>query len=144
MTAYSCPRCGFELWVPVTSLSVSDVGFYDDNRFPGRCLVVLRKHYDHLDEVPLSLSNDFLHEVKRVGAALRAVVGVARINYAVLGNVEPHVHAHVIPRGGDADLVPGRSPWEHPKPAAPLSPARRDEIVGSLRRRLTTEGPPAE
>ncbi len=40
----------------------------------------------------------FLHDMGRLGDALLKVTGAARINYAILGNLEPALHAHIIPR----------------------------------------------
>ena len=40
----------------------------------------------------------FLLEVVLIGDALLEVTGAARINYSVLGNSDPALHAHIIPR----------------------------------------------
>ncbi len=132
---WSCPTCGFELWSPVASLVVSEVGLYDDARFPGRCIVALREHHEHLDEVPDAIRRLFEDDVVRVGRALRAVVGPQRVNYAVLGNAVPHVHSHVIPRAAD-DPVIARPPWEHPAGKAPNPPEEAARLIEALRTRL--------
>src|SRR5579872_3518343 len=43
----------------------------------------------------------FLLDMTRLGDALLKVTGAVRINYAMFGNVEPALHAHVIPRYAD-------------------------------------------
>lgn len=40
----------------------------------------------------------FLADMARLGDAVLLVTGAERINYEILGNVEPALHAHVIPR----------------------------------------------
>ena len=45
----------------------------------------------------------FLLDMTRLGDALLKVTGAIRINYAMFGNVEPALHAHVIPRYADED-----------------------------------------
>lgn len=40
----------------------------------------------------------FLADMSRLGDALLLVTDAVRINYAIFGNVEPALHAHVIPR----------------------------------------------
>jgi diadenosine tetraphosphate (Ap4A) HIT family hydrolase len=40
----------------------------------------------------------FLSDMARLGDALLKVTGAVRINYAMFGNQEPALHAHVIPR----------------------------------------------
>lgn len=130
--AYRCPVCAFAVFVPVASLVVSEVGLYDDDRFPGRCILVLRKHYEHLDLVPEDLAYHFLDDARTLGNVLRTQFNAERINYAVLGNVERHVHGHVIPRYASGDPVRGRPVWEHPSKPASLG-NRRDPVVRRLR-----------
>lgn len=133
---YSCRACGFSLWVPVAHLEVSSVGFYDDERFPGRCLVALRDHHEHLAHLPPDITNAFIADVQAVGRALETALQPVRVNYAVLGNVEPHVHAHVIPRSDD-EPKPHRTPWEHPRPPARLAEGRAEALATLLREALT-------
>ena len=40
----------------------------------------------------------FLSDMSRLGDALLKVTGATRINYAIFGNQDPALHAHVIPR----------------------------------------------
>jgi diadenosine tetraphosphate (Ap4A) HIT family hydrolase len=72
-----------------------------------------------------------------VGTVMRKALGADRVNYAILGNTEPHVHFHLVPRKRSGDPVPSRPPWEHPIKAKPLSPAQRDSIVRVLADALT-------
>jgi diadenosine tetraphosphate (Ap4A) HIT family hydrolase len=41
---------------------------------------------------------NFLQDMAIVGDAVLAVTGALRINYEILGNVEPALHAHIFPR----------------------------------------------
>src|ERR1700759_3729411 len=40
----------------------------------------------------------YLQDVARLGDAVLKLTGAARINYAILGNQDPALHTHVIPR----------------------------------------------
>ena len=40
----------------------------------------------------------FLHDMGVIGDAILDVTGAARINYEILGNTEPELHAHIFPR----------------------------------------------
>jgi diadenosine tetraphosphate (Ap4A) HIT family hydrolase len=40
----------------------------------------------------------FLDDLVRLGDVVLKVTGALRINYEILGNVEPELHAHVFPR----------------------------------------------
>ena len=53
---------------------------------------------NHLDDERRAV---FLADMTRLGDALLAVTEAARINYDILGNSEPALHAHVFPRYED-------------------------------------------
>jgi diadenosine tetraphosphate (Ap4A) HIT family hydrolase len=92
-------------------LKVSHAGLYDDARFPGRLIVSLDDHFEHFDEVAPRVMAEFMADLQRASLVLRKMGDVDRVNVAVLGNKDPHVHAHVIPRRV-ADANFGVSPWE--------------------------------
>ena len=43
----------------------------------------------------------YLHDMALVGDALLQLTGAVRINYGMLGNVEPALHCHLFPRHAD-------------------------------------------
>jgi diadenosine tetraphosphate (Ap4A) HIT family hydrolase len=56
---------------------------------------------EHLSDLPWSRRRDFLFDMALVGEAVELACrtnGLRRINYEVLGNVMPMLHAHVFPR----------------------------------------------
>jgi diadenosine tetraphosphate (Ap4A) HIT family hydrolase len=56
--------------------------------------------------------NQFLTDMSSIGDALLAVSGALRINYAIFGNVEPALHAHVFPRMPDEPAaIRSAQPW---------------------------------
>jgi diadenosine tetraphosphate (Ap4A) HIT family hydrolase len=85
---------------------------------------------------PTQLSPDeaagFWQDVLRVGAALEQVVEHAKMNYQLLGNSVPHLHAHIVPRPL-LDPAPHRPlPWSY------LDEGRQDEdAVAGYATRLT-------
>jgi len=73
----------------------------DVQPLPGYCLLLA----DPVVESPNALT-DFTRaryalDMYRVGDALLAVTGAHRINYLTLGNAEPVLHSHIIPRYRD-------------------------------------------
>jgi diadenosine tetraphosphate (Ap4A) HIT family hydrolase len=70
-----------------------------------------------------------------LGDVLKLECGAIRINYAIFGNVEPALHAHLFPRRSDepAELVTAQ-PWAWNWAAAPLFDAA---LHGALRGRLS-------
>jgi len=69
----------------------------------------------------------FLSDMALLGDAVLAVTGALRINYALYGNLEPALHAHVIPRYLDepAHLATAQ-PWAYDWSIAPRFDAGRD------------------
>ena len=52
-------------------------------------------HLNHLTPVERS---QFLTDMAEVGDALLGITGAYRINYEILGNTDPALHAHIYPR----------------------------------------------
>jgi diadenosine tetraphosphate (Ap4A) HIT family hydrolase len=84
----------------------------------------------------------FLTDMTRLGDALLKVTGAARINYAMFGNEDPALHAHVIPRYPDEpEMLRARQPWAYDWNAAPLfERAAYQELAEGLLRELTRLG----
>lgn len=131
-SAWACSTCGFSLWIPVAALSVSRVGLYDDARFPGRLIVSLNEHFEHYDEAEPQVLSAFMSDLQYASRVLRKTFNVDRVNIAVLGNKDPHVHAHVIPRRVTDDNY-GVSPWESVAAHSKLPPADRTIVVELLK-----------
>ena len=80
---------------------------------PGYTIVAFhRRHVADLTEFTEVESTGFWHDVVAVARALNELFRPCHMNYNVLGNGVPHVHAHVLPRYLD-DPCPGMplSPW---------------------------------
>jgi diadenosine tetraphosphate (Ap4A) HIT family hydrolase len=84
----------------------------------------------------------FLSDMSRLGDALLKVTGAARINYAIFGNQEPALHAHVIPRYLDEPYaLRSAQPWAYDWGAAPaFKRSACEELAGKLLRELTRLG----
>ena len=84
----------------------------------------------------------FLNDMGRVGDALLKVAGAARINYAIFGNQEPALHAHVVPRYTDEpEALRVAHPWAYDWNAAPaFDRAANLELIEGLHRELTRMG----
>jgi diadenosine tetraphosphate (Ap4A) HIT family hydrolase len=80
--------------------------------------------------------------MSRLGDALLKVTGAARINYAIFGNQEPALHAHVIPRYADEpEALRAAQPWAYDWSRAPVfERAAFQELASSLLRELTRLG----
>jgi diadenosine tetraphosphate (Ap4A) HIT family hydrolase len=89
--------------------------------------------------------SQFLLDMSRLGDALLRTTASIRINYAIFGNVEPALHAHVIPRyRNEPEPMRTQQPWAYDwnsapsfdaHAALPLMTALRTELahLGALR-----------
>src|SRR3954469_11622957 len=56
--------------------------------------------------------SQFLLDMSRLGDALVRTMAPVRVNYAIFGNVEPALHAHVIPRyRSEPESMQKQQPW---------------------------------
>jgi diadenosine tetraphosphate (Ap4A) HIT family hydrolase len=68
-------------------------------------------HLNALEPAPRAV---FLDDLGRLGDAVLAATGALRINYAIFGNLEPALHAHVHPRYVDEpDGLRTNNPWAY-------------------------------
>jgi len=86
--------------------------------------------------------SQFLTDMSKVGDALLKVTAAVRINYAMFGNVEPALHAHIVPRYTDEpEALRGAHPWAYDWEAAPaFDRSALRELAEALRRELTRMG----
>jgi diadenosine tetraphosphate (Ap4A) HIT family hydrolase len=79
----------------------------------GYTIVIWRgRHVAEPTELTEEEAAAFWREVRAVGRALEDHLAPVKLNYELLGNSLPHLHAHVIPRYAD-DPRPG---WPFPFP----------------------------
>ena len=64
----------------------------------GYCLLLPDPVVRDLNALTGEARRQFLDDMATLGDAVLAVTGAERINYEILGNVEPALHAHIIPR----------------------------------------------
>lgn len=84
----------------------------------------------------------FLLDMSRLGDALLRTTSPLRINYAIFGNLEPALHAHVIPRyRTEPDNLRTQQPWAYDWNAAPPFDAdAAAPLMNSLRAELAQLG----
>ena len=102
--------------------------------FAGYCLLLPDPVVPHLNALVSESREQFLSDMARVGDAILAVTSALRINYAMFGNVEPALHAHVFPRFADEPAATRTAqPWAFDWS---LAPAYSDALHGDLKRRI--------
>ena len=130
-TSVGCSDCGFELGEYLGGLTVSDVFFVSDHRFPGRCVVTLRRHATELFELDSATRHAFADDMSTAAHAIASALRVTKMNYEILGNADPHLHCHLIPRRAD-EPNPKAPAWLHPEAQEDLP----EEFADVLRARI--------
>ena len=107
----------------------------------GYCLLLPDPVVPHLNALGPAARQAFLADLARLGDVLLALTQAVRINYAIFGNVEPALHAHLFPRYADEPphLV-AANPWGYDWNAAPRFDAARDgDLIARLREALRAQ-----
>ena len=65
---------------------------------PGYAMLFAYPEVDHLTDLADHDRAQYLMDMSRLGQAVREATGCRRINYSILGNLDPFLHAHVWPR----------------------------------------------
>jgi diadenosine tetraphosphate (Ap4A) HIT family hydrolase len=92
----------------------------DPHVLPGYCLLYPDPVVPHLNALSGDDRAQFLADMTRLGDAVLEVTGAVRINYEILGNLEPALHAHVIPRFSDeVEELRTKPIWFYDWPGSP-------------------------
>lgn len=104
----------------------------------GYCLLLPDPVVDHLNALAGGGRTQFLADMALIGDALIASTAAVRINYAIFGNVEPALHAHVFPRrAGEPVATRTAQPWAFDWSLAPaFSAAAHGELKRSIARHI--------
>ncbi|HKX59635.1 MAG TPA: hypothetical protein VJN00_09720 [Steroidobacteraceae bacterium] len=101
---------------------------------PGYCLLLPDPVVPTLNALAGGAREAFLADMAALGDAVLAVTGAIRINYAIFGNLDPALHAHVIPRYHDEPAsLRTAQPWAYDWDAAPaFDPEQHRDLRNSL------------
>jgi len=101
---------------------------------PGYCLLLPDPVVPTLNALARAERAAFLADMAALGDAVLAVTRALRINYAVFGNLDPALHAHVIPRYHDEpEGLRTAQPWAYDWNAAPaFDPELHRDLAGRI------------
>jgi len=119
----------------VARLAAGWVVLGDPQVIRGYCLLLPDPVVPDLNALAGAARAAFLADMAHAGDVLRAALGATRINYAIYGNQDPALHAHVFPRRADEPAALATAqPWAYDWQAADrFSPAKHGELVQQLR-----------
>jgi len=115
---------------------IGDVQF-----LPGYCLLLADPVVSSLNDLSRHARAQFLEDMVRTGDAILKSTDSFRINYEILGNSEPELHAHILPRyesePEERRLMPAWFyDWEN---AVRFSEQEHGHIVRAIRAQLAGE-----
>lgn len=119
----------------IAELSESVLYLNTDQFFPGWSVLVLRRHATELFELSRDQRAQLMDEVSDVARALKLAFDARKVNYALFGNLVPHVHWHLVPRLG-TDPAPRESVFAVPHEAVRLRAVERTDRIVRIRNRL--------
>jgi diadenosine tetraphosphate (Ap4A) HIT family hydrolase len=103
----------------------------------GYCLLLPDPVVPHLNALVSEQRAQFLSDMALIGDALLRVTTALRINYAIFGNVDPALHAHVFPRHAtEPEATRTAQPWALDWNAAP---SYSEALHGELKRRICAD-----
>jgi diadenosine tetraphosphate (Ap4A) HIT family hydrolase len=127
----ACPFCdaGSQAERHVATLTVSRVYVHPDQYYRGRCLLVLKEHWESFAALPDHVLVPFARDVRVLTQVIEGLFRPALINVALLGNKIRHLHWHVIPRYRDQPNF-NAPPW--PQPHSDLDPKEWNDVRMTL------------
>jgi len=73
----------------------------DSQYLPGYCLLIAAPMVEKLNDLTGEQRAAFLDDMAKLGDAVLQATDAVRINYSIYGNLDPFLHAHIIPRYAD-------------------------------------------
>jgi diadenosine tetraphosphate (Ap4A) HIT family hydrolase len=83
---------------------------------PGYCILLPDPVVPSLNALAREQRSAYLYDMSIVGDALLEVTDAFRINYAIMGNSDPALHAHIVPRYmSEPEHIRKHLPWSYPQ-----------------------------
>jgi diadenosine tetraphosphate (Ap4A) HIT family hydrolase len=110
-----CPLCAEcrssepinEYGYTITDLSLSRLRLARNQFVPGYCVLICAKHVQEPYHLTFEERSLFFDDMLRAAQAIERVFNPVKMNFQLLGNLVPHLHAHLVPRYY-GDPAPGR------------------------------------
>jgi diadenosine tetraphosphate (Ap4A) HIT family hydrolase len=119
----------------ITSLELSEVLLMNDSRYPW--LILVPRIENAVDITDLSFENRqiFLEEINLISKTIKNHYQPDRLNIAMLGNIVPQLHCHIIARF-ETDFAWSKPIWGIGEAIA-YDETKRKEIISNLHRILS-------
>jgi diadenosine tetraphosphate (Ap4A) HIT family hydrolase len=118
----------------------------DQQFYRGYCVLFAKLHATELYLMPADTARLLSDEMRLVAEAIAVVAKPWKMNYECLGNSEPHVHWHLLPRNENEPEELRHGPiWLRPESERKVALEEEDRraLIGSLRHQLAIRFPDA-
>jgi diadenosine tetraphosphate (Ap4A) HIT family hydrolase len=118
----------------------------DPQFYRGYCVLLAKLHATELYLMPADSARLLSDEMRLVAESIAAVVKPWKMNYECLGNSEPHVHWHLLPRNESEPAELRRGPiWLRPESERKVTLDENDRrvLIGAIRTQLALRFPDA-
>ncbi|MBI9051318.1 MAG: hypothetical protein JEZ00_17980 [Anaerolineaceae bacterium] len=106
----------------------------------GYCILQAEPEVPSINHLALDQQAAFFADMTCVGDAILEVTGAHRINYALLGNSMPILHAHIVPRyASEPAELKQALPWTNPAmddPETVFKYARDKDLMDALKKKI--------
>lgn len=103
----------------------------------GYCILLADPIVASLNDLSQELRAQYMLDMALVGDALLEITDAYRINYAIMGNSDPYLHAHIVPRyASEPKEFLHNLPWAYPKSVmdgTPFDYERDEELINQLK-----------
>lgn len=133
-------RAGRNPWL-VARVTSGWVVMCDKQVVPGQLILLADPVAGSLNDLLALQRRAFLTDMGLVGDALLAATGCIRVNYEILGNTDPALHAHIIPRYASEPEDRRRLPiwlydWDAADPYSEVAHGELRRTIGASIERL--------
>jgi diadenosine tetraphosphate (Ap4A) HIT family hydrolase len=91
----------------VANLQLGRLRLARNQYVPGYCILICHKHVQEPYHLTATEASLFFTDMLRSAQAIERVFKPLKMNFELLGNLVPHLHAHIVPRYY-GDPAPGR------------------------------------
>jgi diadenosine tetraphosphate (Ap4A) HIT family hydrolase len=97
------PNCRYcnsadDISVKVADLETSFLLLVRDQKYKGRCILALKDHKTEVFKMEAEELQAWARDLSRAADALWKTFSPDKINYAVFGDLYPHIHVHLVPK----------------------------------------------
>ena len=142
-----CPLCAEvqsaqpenEYGLTIADLRISRLRLARNQYVKGYCVLICRQHVREPYELAADERRLFFDDMCDAGAALERAFGADKMNFEILGNAVPHLHAHIKPRYY-GDPAPSRPIWVDAE-TVHLTADEYSSRIASIKQHLSTFQP---